>query len=649
MNIALFESASTPEASAMILFRKYFKVMLYFYFILMVFTVMAGSFGIMRSITAHADQDHALDMVFVIDNSGSMKKNDPNFITPQVVSTFVRQLANNTQVGVVLFDQKARLLTPMTLISDATGQQQVIDSLQKIDYLGQFTNTPIGIERAIYELKTNGREEAQKGIIFVTDGIVDTGNKIKDQELTKWLKQDITAKSKLMGIRIFGIALTEAADFSLIQTLAAKTDGEYFRTFEASEISGVLDQIKVLMTPPKPAPPPELAPLPLLPVPEEKAQAEPEPLEQAQVEEPPPRPTQLPEENKRVTETGKGFGVIGLALALVVIALVGALIFFFYQNMRSRQTGPLKREKDITIPEAHLENIDHILDMDRIPNKIEKEVTNIGRSKRNDLIIEEPAISSFHATIEYRNMYFYLEDQRSTNGTMVNDQKLSANEPIRLKSGDCISFAKFKFNFTITNQIPFGDTILLSRTALEDPDAEATVVLDLDGANSKQGLMSCIQNHLIQIYGLSPKHKEYVNTYFAAETLDIIATTAHKNLQKTVEDGKQYCTPIIKNKAFFIICTLPAAIDSAAQWYGEKHKGFTQFIFKWIRSEQYKTAQCEQLCIVTFGQDPATWVSITIVPTHSKPDPIEIMSVDFLNEEEKSSLALDFDNHGRVI
>jgi pSer/pThr/pTyr-binding forkhead associated (FHA) protein/Mg-chelatase subunit ChlD len=633
----------------MILLRKCFKVTLYFYFILMGFTIMAGSFGIMCSNTAHADPDHALDLVFVIDNSGSMKKNDPNFITPQVVSTFVRQLANNTQVGVVLFDQKARLLIPMTLISSATAQQKVINSLKKIDYRGQFTNTPIGIERALYELKTNGRAEAQKGIIFVTDGIVDTGNKLKDQELTQWLKKDITAKSKLLGIRIFGIALTEAADYSLIQTLAAKTDGEYFRTFEAGEISGVLKQIKLLMTPPKPEPAPELAPLPLLPVPEEKTQAEPDPAEPVQVQKPPSRQSQLPDENEKVKETGKGFWMIAFALALVAIALIGALAFFFYQNMRSRQTGLLKSDKDIMIPEAYLENSDHVQEIDRIPYKIEKDVTNIGRSKRNDLVIEEPAISSFHATIEYRNMYFYLEDQRSTNGTLVNDQKLSANDPVRLKSGDCISFAKFKFIFNITNQIPFGDTVLLSRTALEDPDAEATVVLDLENANSKQGLMSCIQNHLIQIYGLSPKHKEYVNTYFAAETLDIIATTAHKNLQKTVEDGKQYCTPIIKNKAFFIICTLPASIESASQWYGKKHKGFTQFIFKWIRSEHYKTAECEQLCIVTFGQDPATWVSITIVPTHSQPDPIEIMSVDFLNEEEKASLALDFDNHGRVI
>lgn len=641
----------------MIPLRKYFRVILYFHFLMMICAIVSGPSGMIFSDTVLAAQDvepdteqaqnHAVDMVFVIDNSGSMKKNDPNFITPQVVSTFVRQLANNTQVGVVLFGQKAHLLVPLTLISNSQNQQNVIDSLQKIDYRDQYTNTPVGIERALYELKTNGRTEAQKGIIFVTDGIVDTGDIIRDQELTQWLKEDITAQSREIGVRIFGIALTEAADYSLIQTLAVKTDGDYFRTFEAGEISGVLDQIQTLMTPPKPEPPPELAPLPLLPVPKEEPQAK--PVEQAQVEQMPPSQTQLPDENGKGTTTGKGVWMIAIALALVIVAMIGALVFFFYQNIRNKKDVPQKIGIDLIIPEAYLENIDDILDMQKVPFKIEKEITNIGRSQRNDLIIDKPAVSGFHATIEFRNMHFYLEDQRSTNGTILNDRRLSANEAVRLKSGDCITFAKFKFNFTVADQISFGDTVMLTMTALEDPEAEATVVLDLEGADSKQGLMACLQNHLIQIYGLSPKHKEYVNTYFAAETLDIISTTAHKNLKKTMEDGQQYCTPIIKNKAFYIICSLPASIDTAAQWYENQYKGFTQFIFKWIRSEQYESSQCEQLCIVTFGQDPATWVSITIVPTHSEPDPIEIMSVDFLNEEEKSSLGLDFDNHGRVL
>jgi len=358
---------------------------------------------------------------------------------------------------------------------------------------------------------------------------------------------------------------------------------------------------------------------------------------------------QMPDQNNAVVVTEKSAWMISITLALVIIALISALVFFFFQNNKRRPVVPSLAEKELNIPEAYLEDLDQILSNSMEPFKLESEHINIGRSQRNELIIDEPAISGFHATIEFRNMSFYLEDQRSTNGTMLNGRRLLANDPVRLKSGDNIVFANFSFNFNIADQKPFGDTVMLSMTALEDPEAEATIVLDLDGADSKQGLISCLQNHLMQMYGLSPKHKEYVNTYFAHDTLDIVATAAHENLQKTKGDAEQHCTPIIKNKAFYVICSLPGSIDTAAEWYGSRYNGFTQFIFRWIRSDQYASAECDQLCIVTFGQDPATWVSITIVPTHSDPNPIEIMSVDFLNEEEKSSLALDFDHHGRVI
>jgi pSer/pThr/pTyr-binding forkhead associated (FHA) protein len=350
-----------------------------------------------------------------------------------------------------------------------------------------------------------------------------------------------------------------------------------------------------------------------------------------------------------VVVTEKSAWMISLTLVLVIVALIGALVFFFIQNTKRRGTAAPDIEKKPDIPEAHLEDLDKICGEDNPLKKLDKARINIGRSQRNDIVIQQPAISGFHATIEFRNMAFYLEDQRSTNGTQLNGSRVTPNEPARLKSGDRITFAKYDFKFIMVDQLPFGDTVMLSMTALADPEAEATIVLDLDGADSKQGLISCLQNHLMQIYGLGPKHKAFVNTYFAHDTLDIIAVTAHENLKLTKNDAEQHCTPIMKNKAFYVVCSLPAAIDKAAEWYGTRHNGFTQFIFKWIRSEQYQSAQCDQLCIVTFGQDPATWVSITIVPTNAESNPVEIMSVDFLNEEEKSSLALDFDHHGRVL
>ena len=58
---------------------------------------------------------------------------------------------------------------------------------------------------------------------------------------------------------------------------------------------------------------------------------------------------------------------------------------------------------------------------------------------------------------------------------------------------------------------------------------------------------------------------------------------------------------------------------------------------------------CDQFCIITFGFDERPWVSMTVVPTHDEPDPVEIMSVNFLSDAEKADLGLEFDDPIRVL
>ncbi|MGD9224621.1 MAG: hypothetical protein PVH22_15310, partial [Desulfobacteraceae bacterium] len=90
----------------MIVLPKRLKVNLYLLLGLIGWAMVSVSSETILIRTTHAAQapDQILDLVFVIDNSGSMKKNDPKFMTPQLVSTFVRQLPQNSQVGMLLFD-----------------------------------------------------------------------------------------------------------------------------------------------------------------------------------------------------------------------------------------------------------------------------------------------------------------------------------------------------------------------------------------------------------------------------------------------------------------------------------------------------------------------------------------------------------------
>ena len=45
-----------------------------------------------------------------------------------------------------------------------------------------------------------------------------------------------------------------------------------------------------------------------------------------------------------------------------------------------------------------------------------------------------------------------MEDQRSTNGLKINQVKVEQNKPIKLKSGDKLSFAEYDFKFLLVEQ-----------------------------------------------------------------------------------------------------------------------------------------------------------------------------------------------------
>jgi hypothetical protein len=57
---------------------------------------------------------------------------------------------------------------------------------------------------------------------------------------------------------------------------------------------------------------------------------------------------------------------------------------------------------------------------------LRKQVTTIGRSASNDIVIEIPEVSRQHARIEYAQGRFKITDLGSTNGTMVNGVRVTS-------------------------------------------------------------------------------------------------------------------------------------------------------------------------------------------------------------------------------
>ena len=194
-------------------------------------------------IPVNAAASTELDIILILDNSGSMKKNDPQFLAKDAVTQFVENSSEDARIGVVIFDQDVHLRVPLTPAL-AENHARILASLDSIDYRGLYTNSPAAVERAIYELRINGRAEADKIAIFMTDGIVDTGDTAADLVSAKWMREDLAAEAAEHEVKIFGIAFTENANFQLIQSLARRTGARYFRATTADQLVDVFDRIQ---------------------------------------------------------------------------------------------------------------------------------------------------------------------------------------------------------------------------------------------------------------------------------------------------------------------------------------------------------------------------------------------------------------------
>lgn len=394
-----------------------------------------------------------LDIVLVLDNSGSMQKNDPSFLMPKVAVNFLESLSPDDRLAMIFFDTDAKVVQPLQSLVDTVARQAYADNLNALDYRGKWTNSHKAVERAVYLLKRNSRKEAGKIVIFMTDGILETGTPREDEKQVQWLRQDLTKDAKNNDIRIFGLAFTEKADFSLIQSLAVQTGGEYYRALVAEEIEGVFQQIardlakrQTPATPAPAAPPAAQAPAAQAP-----ATAPPAPAPQAMA---PPSPA--PEARKAE----------GLNLSVLLAVAGGAVVILavILLVVRGRRGGKGQGSQPGQTTASGLPNLPRLLDLDDLTGQQSIELpshqTVIGREKKGNvnLVLPKPTISSLHATIHYQAPYFYLEDQRSTNGTFLNGVKLEAGSPARLKSGDEIIFDQFRFRFVVEDEIMMGHT-----------------------------------------------------------------------------------------------------------------------------------------------------------------------------------------------
>ena len=163
-----------------------------------------------------------IDMMLVLDTSGSLAQTDPDDYRTQAAVGLIRGLSakSDIQIGVIGFNNSNDLLQPLTQDRDS-----VITALEGLKRAGG-TNLAAGIRTAVDELTANGREESSRVIVLFTDGM---SNEKKAREAANYAASEgIAVQSLLLGENLKG--------GFLLEEIAASTGGGFVWVLDPTDL-----------------------------------------------------------------------------------------------------------------------------------------------------------------------------------------------------------------------------------------------------------------------------------------------------------------------------------------------------------------------------------------------------------------------------
>ena len=372
-------------------------------------------------------------VALTLDTSGSVGRAQLTRARDLALATLAA-LPEGSEVSVIAFDDQSRVVVPRTSHPD-----EVRDQLAGLKVGGRFT----ALHDALYDASRYVRESpgARKAIVLITDGI-DENSAL---DLEDGLKVAVEAQ-----IPVFAVAVGPHPDERVLRRIAKLTGGEYvtFDRARGTDLAGAIvagpSSVSAAAAPGVAAPALHASP---------------------GAPSPPLHPI-----GRLATSTAAGPGsarALWLAVILTGTA-VGAVLLLMRRRKPTLERIPappprpaaepdlsptvLARmntteeylERTITLQERPVLAITRGPGVGQVFNLSETSATSIGRSRANDIQVEDVSISGQHCRVRAEDGHFVVHDLRSTNGTLVNDKRISRHV---LEEGDVIQIGETSLHY----------------------------------------------------------------------------------------------------------------------------------------------------------------------------------------------------------
>ena len=195
-----------------------------------------------------------IDILLCVDVSSSMlepglEQGMTNLeVVKEVVADFVSGRSDD-RIGLVTFAGYARMVCPLTLDQDA-----VLEHLSEVECVrpnSEEDGTAIGLALGQAARKLKDSDAASRVIILLTDG--EENRRVIDPREAAALCKDLGIRVYTVGagrqyMNTFGGRVEVGLDTQLLEEVAQKTEGKFWRAKDTSMLAGVYDEIGRLET-----------------------------------------------------------------------------------------------------------------------------------------------------------------------------------------------------------------------------------------------------------------------------------------------------------------------------------------------------------------------------------------------------------------
>lgn len=195
-----------------------------------------------------AEAEMNLDVVFVLDASGSMLTSDPNKVALDAFNLFVDLCDDTCSVGYVVYTEKIKDQSDLYNIKNKSALDSMKKKISSIEYdPNGDTDIALGLTKAL-DMQTNYRptdKTRKKVIILLSDGNTHLIGSTRTVDESKKEMETTLASLNEKGIPVYSIGLNydKTLDKKELDNISSKTNGQTFETSKSSELPGIASQI----------------------------------------------------------------------------------------------------------------------------------------------------------------------------------------------------------------------------------------------------------------------------------------------------------------------------------------------------------------------------------------------------------------------